>query len=351
MTRFFAPKEGAFVSKSVVHDPPEPARVLITATLRAALAQTADPPPWLFKYPLQLASPAARQVLWALGRRLSGNPDVGFAIAQQVPEDAIGTLWPLYEVVPSLRILALHFDQWSPLLLEFTSSTVRDEGELTWFATHVVSGIRLDRAEQDFRTSMTLKYWRRLTGNSALTPSVVHFSYERPKSVAWHTRLLGDATLRFSQPGLCFGLARVHADARLPGADDALFETRLVQARAAANQQDGASLVQRVEALITERLAHAPHELEVATQLGFSVRTLRRKLASTGATFRALLALARERERELFTQAALSSAEAARLLGFANPGALRNSLRRQRESLAEDDDKSALREEKRAGRP
>jgi AraC-like DNA-binding protein len=312
---------------SVVHDPPEPARALMSATLRAALAQ-AEPPPWLLKYPLQLSSPTARQVLWALGRRLSQNPDVGFVVASDVPEDALGSLWQLYEVVPTLRTLTAHYNEWAPLLLDFARGTVRDDGELTWFDTRTSSGIRLDRAEQDFRVFMTLKYWRRLTGTTDLTPAQVHFAYPRPTSLAWHTRLLGNAGLRFSQPYLQIALPRARADARLPGANEALYETRRTQARAAASALVKLPISQRVEALITERLVHATHEVEVATLLGLSVRSLRRKLAVGGVSFRALLARARERERELFVQAALSSAETARLLGFANRGALRNSLQR-----------------------
>lgn len=315
------------VPQSVMHDPPEPARTLMAAMLRSALAQ-AEPPAWLLNHPLQLASPTARQVLWALGRRLTRNPDIGFVVAESVREDAVGSLWPLHEAAPSLRALALHYDAWSALLLDFASYRPHDERDITWFRTCGPRGLALDRAEQDCRTSMQLKCWRRLSRSPQLTPVAAHFTYPRPTHLGWHTRLLGGATLRFSQPYFQLGLARASADAPLPGADVQAYDRLLARACSAARAVRGGTLPERVEALIAERLAAAPQEQEVAASLGLSERSLRRKLADRGTTFRALVARVRQREYELYIQASLSKLETARFLGFANRGALRNALRR-----------------------
>jgi AraC-like DNA-binding protein len=300
----------------------------MVATLQSALRQ-AEPPRWLLEHPLQLASPTARQVLWALGRRLTRNPDIGFVVAAGVAVESVGSLWPMYEAAPSLHTLSAHYDDWSALLLDFASYTTRDEGDLSWFSTRAPAGVVLDRAEQDFRTSMLVRCWRRLARSPALTPQIVHFAYPRPTSVAWHTRLLGDATLRFAQPCFQLGLARSVAHAQLPSAHAARFEALLAEARAAARAPRADTLAQRVEGLVTERLAHSLQEADVASLLGLSARSLRRKLARSGTQFRDLLARVRARERELYVQARVSTAETAHFLGFANRGALRNSLRRR----------------------
>jgi hypothetical protein len=92
-------------------DPPEPARVLSQHFLRAAGAFSPIPV-WLERYALTAMSPSARQLVWAVGRRMTGNPDHGFAIAARVPVEGIGSLWPLYRCAPNLatvqRTLRLH---------------------------------------------------------------------------------------------------------------------------------------------------------------------------------------------------------------------------------------------------
>jgi AraC-like DNA-binding protein len=302
--------------------------------LRAAFEQ-AKPGPWLRRHSIQLASPSARQVLWAIGRRVAQNPDLGFVIAQGVSEEAVGSLWPLYRAAPSLRALTARYDTWSPLLLDFASFRPFDEENITWFRTTPPAHLTLDRGEQDFRTSMTIKYWRTLSRDPQLTPRAVHFTYARPNTLAWHQRVLGDAALRFRQPHFQIGLLREQADAPLPGADLQTYE-RLAQAAAASAADVGrrGSLLHRVEALITQQLAAAPQVRDVSSALGLSERTLRRQLAERGATFRTLLARVREREYELYARALLSTAETARHLGFANRGALNNGLRRVRSAVS-----------------
>lgn len=313
---------------SVVFDPPEPARELMAATLRSALAQAA-PPRWLLEHPVCLASPGARQVLWAFGRKLSRNPDVGFTVADGVPAEAIGSLWTLYQQAPSLRMLAENYPGWAPLLLDFVDLTVHDEHDCIWFRM-TARDVALDRAEQDFRASMLAKTWRALARSSALNPRAVHFTYPRPGSMAAHRQALGDTTLRFEQPWFQLGLTRARAEVWLPGADPLGFAMQAEHARRAVRGPRSETLAERAEALITERLKGPVRERDVAHALGLSERSLRRELARVGTSFRELLSRARLREHELYTQALLPKSEIACLLGLANRGALRNALRRIR---------------------
>lgn len=312
----------------VSHEPPEPARVLIAAFMRAA-CELARLPVWFRRHPLQLTSPAARQVLWSLGRRLSDNLDVGFAMAERVPEDALGDLWRMYEVAPSLRSLCHAYDACSALLLDFMALEVIDDGAHVWIRSTPREGTKLDRGEQDFRCAMLVKTWRRLHDNAAVTPTRVHFSYPRPRSVRAHVSALGTPELSFSQPHLQVALARGWVDGALPNADAATFECLAEQARGRACAQPAGSLTSRVDALITEQLARGASASAIARALGWSERSLRRRLVESGVSYSALLDRAREREADLFLEAAgLPLERVAQLLGFASGGALRNSMRR-----------------------
>lgn len=316
--------------ETVAHDPAEPARALMTAMLGAA-SDLARLPRWFDAHPLQLTSPTARQVLWMIGRRITHNPDTGFAMAARVPAEALGSLWPVYEVAPSVRVLSCAYNQWSSLLLDFMAVEVVDEGALTWVRLVARDGTELDRGEQDFRAAMLVKLWRRLHRNPSLAPSLAHFTYDRPKDVRAHGVALGTGNLRFSQEFLQLGLARSIADARLPAADAEEFERHAARVSELARSRTPEHFEHAVEARITEQLKQGPREESVARALGLSVRSLRRRLRERGVSFRGLVDRARKREAHLYLEASeLPVARVARLLGFTGDGALRNSMRRWR---------------------
>jgi AraC-like DNA-binding protein len=324
------------MTRSVAHDAPEPARALIAAMLAVA-CDLAELPAWFERHNLQMTSPTARQVLWALGRRLTQNPDVGFTFADRVPLEAVGSLWRVYEAAPSLRALNGAYNEWSSLLLDYMDVRIVDDGSLTWFRMVARDGTVSDRAEQDYRAGTMIKLYRRLLGNSKFAPRVVHFAYAPPSSTRIHSAALGtECQLRFAQPHLQIALLRVDADAPLPGADRERFERLSAEARSLAKLPCERSLAARVETMITERLVRGMNESSVARGLGISVRSLRRRLAEGGVTFRILLERARRREAELLLEhrEGVPMARVARLLGFASDRSLRNSMRRWNEASA-----------------
>jgi AraC-like DNA-binding protein len=320
-------------------DPPEPARALIPHMLRAA-AELGPLPRWVERYPLTAMSPDARQLAWAVGRRITGSPDHGFHIAARVPAEGVGSLWTLYRAAPSLSAIHARYPQFSALLLdcmlphfELSAHTVR---------LHLQRGpLRsADRAEEDFRAALQVKTWRALLERPEFAPSAVHFTYPRPRSTVVHEQMLGPCALRFAQPEFGFELPRSAWEEPLPHADPARFEQLCMaaceQVRALREAQPS------VEDRVIERLAQGPTAKSVAFALGMSERTLRRRLAQAGDSFRKVVERVRQRESELLDGVrevggahAISSREQARLLGFANPGALRNALRRPRKSGAQ----------------
>jgi AraC-like DNA-binding protein len=313
--------------------PPEPARELAGHFLRAA-AGFSPIPTWMEQHALTAVSPSARQRAWAVGRRFSGNPDHGFAIAERVPADGIGSLWPLFRCAPDLATLHHIYPRVAPLVID-SMQCARVEGERSVRLSFVLADrVRADRAEEDSRAALQVKTWRLLHGPE-LRPLSVSFTYARPRGTAAHVRALGTSTLSFSQPEFAIELDLRWWRAPLPGADAVEFARRLAQAEYEVRAFVEASLEHRVDGLLTQLMSTDARAERVAERLGISVRTLHRQLARAGSSFRALAERARRREDALFTEASalfgfrtLSVRERAHLLGFANGGALRNALRR-----------------------
>jgi AraC-like DNA-binding protein len=313
--------------------PPEPARVLAGHFLRAA-AGFSPIPKWMEQHALTTLSPSARQRVWAVGRRFSGNPDHGFAIAERVPADGIGSLWELFRCAPDLATLHRIYPRVAPLVIDSMECGIVEQERSVRLTFSLADGVRADRAEEDSRAALQLKTWRLLHGRD-LAPLSVSFSYARPRSTARHVGVLGTSTLKFAQPELALELDLRWWRKPLPRADAAEFARRLAVAESQVRAFAEANLEQRVDGLLTQLLSTDARAERVAERLGVSVRTLHRQLARAGSTFRALTERARQREDALFTEAStlfgfrtLSVGERARLLGFANSGAFRNALRR-----------------------
>jgi AraC-like DNA-binding protein len=298
-----------------------------------AAAQLGPLPSWVERYPLTAMSPDARQLAWAVGRRITGNPDHGFRIAARVPAEAVGSLWTLYRAAPDLAAIHRRYPEFSALLLECMLPGIELSANSVRLRLQRGSLRSVDRAEEDFRAAMQVKTWRGLLQRPDFAPTAVHFTYARPRSTSMHRQMLGTCTLHFEQAAFGFELPKSAWKERLPGADPERFEQLCAlareQARALRETQHA------VEDRVIERLAQGPVAKSVALALGVSERTLRRRLAGIGDSFRKVVERARRRESELLDGVrevggarAVSRYQLAQLLGFANPGALRNARRR-----------------------
>ncbi|MEN8704863.1 MAG: AraC family transcriptional regulator ligand-binding domain-containing protein [Nocardioides marinisabuli] len=96
----------------------------------------------------------------------------------------------------------------------------------------------------------------------------------------------------------------------------------------AADRRSATGLPQEVRVLITQRLADGAPMPVVAAALGRTDRTLRRQLAASGTSYRALLEEVRRSLGADLLRAGLPVAEVAARLGYAEPAALVHAHRR-----------------------
>jgi AraC-like DNA-binding protein len=189
----------------------------------------------------------------------------------------------------------------------------------------------VDRGEQDCRAALFLEILRALHKRESIALSAASFSYPRPASVRRHQAVLGTHVLNFSQTIGQVAFARALLDVPLPGADAEEF-ARLHAAASEAARCQAPSVAARADETATWLLAAPGATAQtVARQLGMSVRTLRRRLAEEGRSFRELIDGVRQRELSLFLETGLYTMQQLALrVGFANDRALRHALRRWR---------------------
>ncbi|MEY4509406.1 MAG: hypothetical protein RLZZ450_1528, partial [Pseudomonadota bacterium] len=126
--------------------------------------------PWFQWHPLSAMSASARQVVWAVDRRVTRNPDHGFAMAERIPVDAVGWLWQLYRTAPTLSALHASYHSFSSLLLDSMSVEFEGRTDLVSLVHRQQPPVVSDRAEEDFRAAHQVNTWRALHDAPGLVP-------------------------------------------------------------------------------------------------------------------------------------------------------------------------------------
>jgi len=292
----------------------------------AVTGRIAPLPGWLERNALTQTSPSARQALWAIGTHLSGDPDLGFRVAEALPLETLGEVLDVLRSAPTLEALHRSHAAWRGALLDFVTQeiTVRDG----CCRIRHQAPVPLHRAEQDFRVLATVRIWAEVAGRAHL-PAAVHFAYSRPRSTATHRAWLQGCELHFGGAHLEIVLPHAAATTPLSGGDLERFDALVADLRERLDDAPKESLPERVDACITEMLAVGAGVERVAARLFVSERHLRRRLTATSTSFRQLLERARRRESDLLNALPdLSADQRAAILGFSGRGALYNAERR-----------------------
>lgn len=121
-------------------------------------------------------------------------------------------------------------------------------------------------------------------------------------------------------------------EAPIPTANPAVFQTALALTSESFNQlleSEMGGIRQRVVALLASLPERYPDIGQIAEHLRLTERTLRRRLAEEGCSYRQILDEARlRRTQELLRRTRLSTEQIAELLGYADASSLRQAFRR-----------------------
>ena len=161
-----------------------------------------------------------------------------------------------------------------------------------------------------------------------ITPSSVCFRHAAPRDPAPHRAFFG-CPIRFDQPEDALRFDRDTLASRPPLGDEGLSAFLLAQLEGLRPRVDR-SLEGRVHRAVTDALCDGPpSRAQIARALGMSERTLHRRLADVGLTFRSVTNRARRDVAEsLLALPDHTLAEVAFLTGFSDQSAFQRAFKR-----------------------
>jgi AraC-like DNA-binding protein len=168
----------------------------------------------------------------------------------------------------------------------------------------------------------------RQIGGSNIAPAEVSFQHAAPSSTAEHWAFFG-CPVRFQRPTnrLCFDEATLRTHSRL--ADEGLSAYLLATLDDLHRSEREPSIAERAHRTVTDSLPDGlMTKSEVAHRLGMSERTLHRRLAEEGESFRSITQRARQEAAEsLLADDRNSLAEVAFLTGFGDQSAFQRAFK------------------------
>lgn len=182
----------------------------------------------------------------------------------------------------------------------------------------------------EFVLAVLTEQLRHGTGR-ALSPTRVSFAHRAPRRTTGYADCFDTATVDFGAPADTITLHRRDLELPMVTADPAL--AAIIKRSAAAfpppRKDPGGPLPGLRAAILTQLADGRPSLTSTARRLAVSPRTLQRRLAEAGTTWRAELdAVRRERSAILRRAGAESAQHAAARLGFAETRSLRRAMNR-----------------------
>ncbi len=162
-------------------------------------------------------------------------------------------------------------------------------------------------------------------------PGAIEFTYPWPSpSYAKRLQSLVPGQLHFDQSAVSIAVAEELCARPSPFADEGLLATAMAELERESHRIRGQdTLTLRVEHLLARRHAGRISEEMAANDLGLSRRTLVRRLADEGTSFRALLdAHLKQRARQLIDRGSLSRDKMSEALGFQDPTSFSRACKR-----------------------
>jgi AraC-like DNA-binding protein len=268
--------------------------------------------------------------LQVVALELTNDPALGIHLAEHAHEAAFDLVGHLVSHATTLREAVRVASRFGALLV---SDFVLELGERVDVASlrydFPRTSERADRMLAEFVMAGFLRVIRQVVGNTA-EPLEVRFEHARPSHDAEYTRFFGPRT-RFRQaanamdfPRAWLDQAQLHRNERL----SALLREEARRALATMGHEESYS--QRVTRhLRAHSSGRIPSMEESARHLGISVRSLRRRLAEEGFTYRQLAGTAMQHAAsELLKDPYLSLTDAARAAGYSEPTAFHRAFKR-----------------------
>ena len=295
-----------------------------------ALARDAGLPDWLLGADRAMIASGRHTRLWELAGHALQDPYAGLtAVARhQVGDlDLFDYLFTTAATVrEGLEVTADFF------YLVTTNCSLRVESrtdqDVTFSYRHALPGGPGEELWTQFSVAGLCARIRAATGRPVI-PARVAFTQPPPRSRSVFTEPFGTGAIDFGAPGTTFTLRSADLDIPMTGADPVLAAILRRYAQTMPRPEP-ADWLRRFRQVLAAAFDDREPSLEsVARRLAVSARTLQRRLAAHGTTWRAELMTARQhRARQILQDGPPGTARLARQLGYSAPRSLRRALLR-----------------------
>lgn len=267
---------------------------------------------------------------WQLSIEQSGDPALGLHAGQVGPSGVYRTMEFLGIYSASVGAGLSRFAEYFPLINSWLRLHTTDDatGGCLWIDT--VYGAP-PRPAAEYTVSTVLRRTRSAWG-LGWRPTAVRFEFPKSADVAAdeYAAVL-DCEVEFGAPRTEVVLDRATWDTPVATADEALVTVLEEHAARLRNRLPGGSgLVQSVRDAVAASLPGGDAGLEVvASKLGFTGRTLQRRLADDGLAFADMADMVRHEAAKLrLAERQLSIAEVAYMVGFAEQSSFTRAFKR-----------------------
>jgi AraC-like DNA-binding protein len=259
----------------------------------------------------------------------SGREDIGLVMAQQARPGTFSALGYAAMSCATLGEAAALIPIYEDVVLDVGTTTLEVQGEeatLAWQAKHPAAHIR---ALQDAIVAGWFCFARWVTGLSGFYPTRVMFTHATPQDLSPYQQLFC-CELQFSALRNAIVFDANFLRIPIVQADHAF--NRMMRSKAdalMAQLAQSGSIRQRVVTWLQNVLPRQQATLACAAQaLGFSERTLRRRLAEEHSSFQQILTEVRVRLASLYLKdPTLTLLDIALLLGYADQSSFTNAFR------------------------
>jgi len=261
---------------------------------------------------------------------LTGDEALGLHVAEQMSEGAIDLLAHVAAHAPTMREAVESSAQFVRLGMDELRLVSRDEGDA--FVVHYSfprSTPRSDRILAELFTGGLVRLARAFTGMSTF-PRFTTFEHERPPYQGAYARIFGDHQ-RFSQNATSIAFDRQIADQPQMHLHPELYDLLRTEAQRRLDRMTtGARPATRVRNyLLAVPPSRIPEISTAARDLGMSERSLRRRLAEDGTSYRDVVRAALEASAgRMLRDPARTIKETAAALGFADAAAFHRAFKR-----------------------
>jgi AraC-like DNA-binding protein len=309
--------------------------VFKTASLRGVdthqLAADAGVRPWVLSAGTRMIpTRLTAQLLESLANALA-DPQAGLTVARQHALRDFGLYDYLISTSATLRDGMSAASRYLHLLA--TSGRLEVAADTGPFTTYTCRSTGTgDRCGEElclqFAVGMLCTGARAAAGRQVV-PVRVTLPQQAPRSTAAFAEALGTTHIDFGAPAATLTFSAADLDLPLPMADQELAEI-LARYADAFPAPLPVTWYERFQRLLDGALdASSPSLAEVARQLAMSARTLQRRLAERGTTWRAEVDAARRRRAEnAILDGEPNATRLARHLGYADPRSARRAVRR-----------------------